>query len=360
MKCVIFINSLLGLMTAIQIRETMYRNCKFDIIMSDMVPELKAIYENNVLNEKFSNVKFIEYRKIKKNEKLLFFISPDLYMRKMLGGDFEDYTDIFFWNPTLLLHSCLIYLDANKRSYALHVYGDALGSYVTDCPSDHEHFRNEKLNMLVAHVKGFRFVEDMDYDYYVFSQKFISFDTKRTIVEIPKIKDELICYYNRLFLYNNRNAHIENRIIFMDKQHDDQFANTDFGLEVIKEIIAVVGSHELIVKPHPRQNLEIYADYINILQNVIPWELYCLNNNISDKVIISYGSTALYMPYIFDDRQKYTMINFKIGSSFETIFEKEYEEFVEKMKVANPNFYEVENISQFKEILENIICLRDK
>ena len=354
MKCVIFVNSLLGLITAVQIREYIYRDCEFDIILSDMVSELKNIFDNRILEEKFSNVKFIKYKNQKKIDKLLFYVSPKLYMKKLLGDSFQLYTDILFWNPTLLFHSCIMYLDKKKHHYNLHLYGDALGSYVTDYPFDNEHFKFRILNRLLRLVNGFKYVKDLNYDYYVFASEYISFRSKHRIIEIPTVKEEIVSYYNRLFTYHKKTK-INNCIIFMDKQHDDQFKKDDHALKIIQEIIKVMGNEEVVVKPHPRQDIRIYSnDNINILNMKIPWELYCFNNDISDKVIISYGSTALFMPFIFNSKQKYTLINVKTKSKFEEIFENEYGMFIKKFKLKNSNFYDLENIDQLIEILDKI------
>ena len=354
MKCVIFVNSLFGLISAIQIREGIYQDCVFDIIVSDIDPKLKRVYDNRVLEEKFSNVIFVSHKNQKKFDKLVFFLSPELYIKRILGNNIKFYTDVFFWNPTLLLHSYLIYLNRNHQHYNLHLYGDAIGSYVTECPFDNSPFNNRLLNILLKFVSGFCNVEEMSYDYYVFASKYISFSPKHRIIEIPSVKKDMTEYYNRLFNYDER-IHIFQRIIFMDKQHDDMFDEFDYGLSIINELIRSWKNESVIVKPHPRQDLQIYTkNNIRTLRLDNPWELYCLNNDISDKVIISYGSSALYLPYIFNCKQKYIAINIKADSRFERIYSKEYNAFIDKFKYNNSNFYEVDDIAQLIGILNRI------
>ena len=53
------------------------------------------------------------------------------------------------------------------------------------------------------------------------------------------------------------------------------------------------------MKPHPRVDPNIYTELgIEIFDKDVPWEVYCLNNNIEEKILICTLTSAAVMPYI--------------------------------------------------------------
>ena len=351
MKCVIFVNSLMGLISAVQIRSYYYPSCEFDIILSDMVPTLERIYIGGLLKEKFNKVFFVKYKNLSKFNKLLYLISPHIYVRRVLGSELSDYSDVFFWNPTLLLHGCINVLDLRKNEYRLHLYGDAIGSYVVDYPFEDQQFKNRILNYIFMRNRHFKLIKDLSYDYFIFGSEFFSIETKRKIVDIPQIKNDDLEYYNRLFSYCE-DFGFEEKVVFMDKCHSDEFEDDNFGMKCIIEIARTVGYDNFIVKPHPRQDTSLYDK--NMIRKLVvdfPWEIYCLNNTKTDKIIISYGSSALFMPYILSEEVNYTSICINIETNFNKIFRNEYSRFIETIRNHGKNIYVANNSQEIYRIL---------
>lgn len=353
MRCVIFVNSYMGLITAIQIREYLYNNCEFDMVMSDLTPSLFEIYNNGVLKDRFDNIYFVSTGRYKRIYKYITLISPQKYLKKILKTDIKEYTDVFFWNPTQLVHNYIMHLDSIGINYKLHLYGDAIGSYVVDYPFETNLYRSKILNSIIRKRAGYRFIKELEYDYFVFAPQYISFETKRKIVEIPKINKKDIEYYNKIFGFDT-SIKIDNKYIFMDKQHNDEFSGDDISISILKTINELVDKDDFIIKSHPRQNESVYSkNNLNVLKLDIPWEIYCFNNDIKYKIIISYGSSALFMPFIMFG-SKYTSICIQTQNNFNQIFKKEFQLFLEKFSKENKNLVVVNDISQLPDVIRKL------
>lgn len=90
----------------------------------------------------------------------------------------------------------------------------------------------------------------------------------------------------------------EKFIFFEDFFFADRHITND--MELFKEVVECVGKENLIVKTHPRDDFNRFAllDSKTMGASKTPWEAQLLNSDISDKVLISVSSTAIFTPYI--------------------------------------------------------------
>lgn len=351
-RVVAFADSYISLITIIQIRKYLFQNDKFDIVLSDLTSGLKTIFEKKTLENLFDRVYFASYEKMTRFDKFRILFSQKKMIHRILGEELPFYTDIFFWNPSLLFYSYWIYLSKSKNMYRLHLYGEALGAYVTDCPVEDGVFKNRVLNEYLRLVFGCIPVKEMIYDYYVFEPSLISFESNRSVVGIPKIVTSDISYLNRVFEYDLNAAVIKEKVLFMDKKHADETSDEIKIVGLLRKMNALLGKESFAVKAHPRQNKSIYRDNgIKLISMDYPWEIYCMNNSIDDKTIISYSSSAMYMPYILMD-SNHKSICIKIDTIFTQTFSKEYDTFIKKVKALNKNVKVINDISELSRLVD--------
>lgn len=338
-RMVAFVNGYISLIAVIQIKKVMFPDERFDIVISDLTPGLKKIYDSKVLEEEFEKVYFSQYSSMKRINKAFILFSPNKLIQDIVGEPLPYYTDIFFWNPTWLFYSYIMHLNTMGREYNLHLYGEALGAYVTDHPIEDPLFKCNFLDSYLEKKYGYRLVKNMEYDYYVFAQELISFDSDRNIVSIPKLTQDCIGYLNRVFSYEEHKNKIKEKFIFMDKYHKDEMNNENMIISILNRLITSLGSESFAVKAHPRQDKSFYLDNdIRSIEMDFPWELYCLNNNIDDKIIISYSSSAMYMPYILSDSD-HVSISLELKTPFSDIFFNEYHCFIENLRKRDKKVY---------------------
>lgn len=77
-------------------------------------------------------------------------------------------------------------------------------------------------------------------------------------------------------------------------------SRTTNDLDLFLEIANIVGKDNIIVKRHPRNPINRFEKlgFKVMEQQNIPWEIILLNHDISDKVLISFGSSATLTPFL--------------------------------------------------------------
>lgn len=300
-ECVMFVNSPINLMLAIQIRRTLYKNKVFDLVLSNGTSGLRDAFYTHILDSVFNHVYFSDYENINRSSIIRGIFNPSVIWRILTGADFIDYQNIFFWNPTLLFQSYVTDLTRRNKPFNLHLYADAISGYFTDQPDE---FIGGKYGFVWRKIFKYPCVKNMSYDYYMYCPEYMGYESNHDIVSVPAISTDdneykEIC--NKIF--GNINE-IKEKVIILDTVHSENFLNPDDGINNIREIIKLYGSENVAVKPHPRQDKKIYASLnINVINGTFPFELYCMNHGIDDKLIISYGSSSSLLPYILFNSQ---------------------------------------------------------
>lgn len=355
MKNVIIVDSMFNLLLSIQLRKTILKNEECDIILSSYASGLRSIYANNSLSCLFDDVFFADYTLISKKTKLQAMIDPEKMVIKLIGNKLPYYGQVFFWNPTHLLYYLLMHYNNHKHSYALHLYGDAMGAYVVDYPIENTFFRKKIVNSYFVRRFSHKLVKELDYDYYVFSPELIGFNPSHKLVEIPSITSEsrvVKCFYDAYGIDYDV-SEVKAQYIYLDIKHHEQFGNTGAGLVVLSGLSKKFGN-DFIVKPHPRQEKDIYVDSnVPILDLQIPWELYCMQHSIDRKVIITFCSSSAFMPYVLFDSNHVT-ICVLTPMTFLDYFKKEFTSFVMKLRQRGKRIYLVDSIDEIDGVLNDL------
>ena len=141
----------------------------------------------------------------------------------------------------------------------------------------------------------------------------------------------------------------------MDVVHKDKFGTSDMGIKYMQALTNIVPDNEFVVKPHPRQNVEIYKaiNNLQLIEFYVPWEVYCLNNDISGKIIITFGSSSAFLPFIYT-KARYSVICIDLPSSFNTIYKDEWRKFIDALRVKNP-IYLVYSPDELEDVVRKII-----
>ena len=355
MNNVILVNSLFNLMTAIQLRRKILANMPVDIILSDQAKGLEKIYHNRTLEDIFDNVYFAKYSGIDFSDKIKGVINPNYIIKKITGYDFKPYSDVFFWNPTLFFHYYLFEANKCDLQVNLHVYGDAMGGFFTDIPLDRGVFRRNFINKMIYKYYHYIPLNECEYDYYEYHPKYITFNTTRKVIEIPSFDDdpEIIKIFNKVFELSD-DQEILDSVIILDFNQDDHFPDSSEGIDFIYHITKVINK-SITLKPHPRQGLDIYNGIdVNISNLSCPWELYCLNHVVDDKLIIAFSSSSSILPYILCDT-RYRLIFVDLKNNLSDYFDGKWSLIIQKLVQEGKNISYVENINEFDKAISQIV-----
>lgn len=350
---VIFVNSLFNIIMAVLIRKKIYMNDSFDIVISSLSPGLDDIFDRKILEECFDHVYYVDYNKVSRLNKIQALLVPETFFKNTTGHEFIEYTDIFFWNPTLFFYFYLFECKRRKKSTKLHLYGDAMGAYMCDAPNEKGIFREKIINEYLKIRFSYQPVRDMVYDYYIMKPEYRAFDTEKEIVEVPvinKCDTDILHYLNRIFEYSP-DIYINQKYIFMDVIRKEKFDDSQNGDQIIKTLLEILPTDDFILKPHPRQDKKIYNGIdLTLMELNIPWEIYCANIDINNKVIISFGSSSAFLPLILWGCN-YTLICIDLPNSLNTIYSKEWKRFLKNLYNKGKNIHTVMDAKDLRNLL---------
>lgn len=121
-----------------------------------------------------------------------------------------------------------------------------------------------------------------------------------TLHRIPQIRDpQLIAHMNRIYSFSP--FEVPEEVIFLDQPLDRADA-ADAIYRLLGELTERFGDKHVIVKPHPRSSGVDFSQFHTYpRQSASPFEIYLLNHDYTDKILISHRSTASCTPkFCFD------------------------------------------------------------
>lgn len=166
---------------------------------------------------------------------------------------------------------------------------------------------------------------------------------------------------NSVFAFTQENDFLQKKfVLFEESFSQDGVVLND--LELLIEAANCLDKTECLLKKHPRSTSErTQAIGIDLMCGYAPWELYCLNYDFSDNVLIAISSTALLNPKLIFDCEPTIIFLYKLLKPKAAYHTKEVIQHIENVKklYRGKNFYIPESHEELKKILSDIKGERD-
>ena len=124
------------------------------------------------------------------------------------------------------------------------------------------------------------------------------------IKKVQKDDKEYINMLNVIFGYNSMNDIYDKKIVFFEESY---YADgNDIGdVEIVNYIASVVGKENIFIKIHPRNPINRFAElgYKTNRNTVIPWEITAMNEDFSDKTLITIASGSSITSYFMSSNE---------------------------------------------------------
>ena len=342
---------------------------RFDIIIPSKRPALEKIYKNDALNKHFNKVYLADYGAINnfvKKASVIFNASNgiSMYLNEKLDND---YTDLFFWNPSEFFYVLYAYLECNNR-FKVHVYADAFGGYTVDAPDkpcdidgiyeisegfmgDYPVFKTGIMDYLFKKKYNVPYVRDMNFDYYMFKPELSIIERTHDVVELPcnEFRDS-IDLINAVYEYN-KEYHIQNRWVFLTNVFGEKREIKED--EKILDIVALeLEKDGLSIKPHPRQDANAFSKYsVDVINTVFTMESYSLNNDLEDYVFISDESSSIFYSALVLEKKMTVIWLRSLFPGSKIYHEKLWRFFVNKMIENGCRSFEPHSEGELKETI---------
>ena len=234
------------------------------------------------------------------NKKNIYRIWPDL------SCDFNDYqymsfcpaADFFICNFAYLFNKKIryIWLEDGLSSYAN--YGDFLPNKSM----------KDFARRMLRHNSGKKNIECQ----YLYRPELANYQIpfERLKADFLRPDSETAKMAEFIFDFKSENIIKEKYIYFDNAYRKDGIVANDY--EILSTVSEIVGKDNLIVKPHPRNDISLYdGTGLKVCKNnYIPWEIYYFHKEmLRDKILIGAVGTALLSPFLyFNSKQKVILL----------------------------------------------------
>lgn len=293
------------IMMAVAFKMTILEEEIVDIIVSDIIFNSETLYKNIEQSNFFNKVYYIKnYQYDYSGEKTLIDILRRKKIVESLIPDLKSYEN--FYITDTLPSMDVIYELLLKKNKNLKLFYFEEGPIAVLCDQGNHFKVNKKTygikSRLISLVLGKKYINGNFCGAYstVYDQMPPNYFTWH---KLPIITGDTLTRYvdvmNLFWNYKHDNS-LKDKVIFLEESfYVDNRGNND--MEIIDDIIEVVGAENVLVKLHPRTRHNRFEQRGIITYNNIsvPWELIALNGDLDNTILISVGSGALLYPNMY-------------------------------------------------------------
>lgn len=325
MRILFAVDSFFQLIEATNLRMSIYCEDKADIAIYSSTPSAKKVCESLKKTGVFDNCYYVDTSLTRCSSKYSFFDKLPKYFvylytiffsykytRKLFKSEIDRYDQFLFVGygalPECIYNAC----KKVNRDLVCYRYEDSYVSYTKEYVKSKGAVRSliEKIGKIVS--KRNNIVDDIK-GYYFISPDLVQISLDYPIIEAPRIdrlNSKLVGVLNEAFGFDTLKDNYKEKYIFFESG-DSFFEANNEDVQFIKELAAIVGGDNILVKRHPRCTENRFKSLgVHIAKSSnIPWELIQMNIRMDNKVFITTTSAAALSSLIyFGDNSKTIML----------------------------------------------------
>jgi len=302
-------------MAALAIKEQFYKDSETDIMISDSVHRRNTLKDNILENDLFDHVYYGDIRtffpksqnKIKHEVMRIWSAAVPTYIAKHIEFESANYDVFVTTEVNYYTESIFSLLKKVNPNIKVELMDEGYSSYTYYFRENYRPTtRKNKIKRLLFRALGLltsrKYISDQAKKIYYFAPELLCW--KDIPYQIEKIDTSLIMDYrslvNQMFGYGQLNVdgiaeEYKEKFIFFEESFFWSQGNQN-DVEIINRIADIVGKENMIIKLHPRNQINRFEDmgYKTNKTEGIPWELVVLNMNPKkEKVFITFSSGAV-------------------------------------------------------------------
>ncbi len=317
------------LMNAINLKVSFYKEDLAEIYIFDYFSNTSNIADNLKKTNIFSKVYLIEHKIYRHPSGLI----KNFIFNRKIGEEFKkkNYSKLYICYNGLLQNLFYNFFLKGNKNMEVNFFDEGTATYI------YPYKKALRLSFKIF-LKCF-FMTSMDKhleSVYLYCPSAIQENKQYKVKQLPKISKknkELINIYNQIFDYNCEENEFEDRnIIFFEESFSQDTDCSDE--ELIGMVLNSIDKDEIIVKRHPRVKKNRYIDYgVRYNKNSsIPWELYLLNNDFQEKILITLSSTAAISPKVIFDEEPRVIILYHLLDKKAYIHTDFFDKYIDSIK----------------------------
>lgn len=297
-----------------------YKNDSVTLVLLDTIAQVEDLYYNAREEKKFSKVwlwrvkdKF-KFTKVSRVYQCVMGWRASLRIMQPYINGKEKYDVLLYSNNSPIVLHVMNVLSHNNSDIVFEMFEDGFSTY-----SDYiGNFFASLKKISKFSWKIFRKTSML----YVFNEQIMGwkpeFEVKNIGTSFSEPCRERI---NRIFSYDELIDDYRKKIIFFEESYAADGKMID-DIELLEHISKIVGKENIIVKIHPRNPTNRFAEkgYITNTNISIPWEVIVLNLNCKSTIFITMASNAAMNPFFLFGKKNRAILLFKCTSYSESLY----------------------------------------
>lgn len=222
-----------------------------------------------------------------------------------------EYDNVFLSSKAYLPRMVYLYFVKQKKEFSTYYFDDGAGTY-----ENNRAYRIRRADRILRMILFGKKAVGTGFDRYVFSPPlFKQLNGDAVAKPIKKFweNEDGRRFINVIFGLSSK-PYIKEKLIILDQPKKELFNEEDIIRigNIYNQLAESIGHDEVIVKKHPRSSAEDYQNIRYFESTGIPFELFCLNINMNDKILVSHSSTAVTTPKILFDQEPTVIVLTKL------------------------------------------------
>lgn len=305
-------NTVYQIMISAWLKYKVFSDIEADIIISNHINGYKTI-ANNIKKVKLFNEVYTVDSKEKSQDRIVYKNKLQLlYHDCCSNAELKRYIDIKCCYDELFVSNLdgftkLLFSVLNRKyKTKIHMFEDGISTYSKLYEQFYEN--TKKGNSFHDFLKYVLFRNKTVYgnviSLWVLNPDTLLWNPKYEVNRIPVIETDskFKKMLNVVFDYDNMTDNYDKKYIYFEESF---FADTGYmeDVELVNKLADIVGKDNVMVKIHPRNQKNRFKElgYKTNEDISIPWEVILMNNDFSDKILITIGSQTIVTPCILFD-----------------------------------------------------------
>lgn len=360
-RILIIANTYYQLLLAIQLKNTIYKKDKLNLIVSNHSRNAKIVYERLKECNLFESVSYIESREIVYKKKTLFdkvkILLDNLASKNSKYSFYLREIDDYFFDE-MIVYNCGVdiygifsILVKHNPGLVVSIMEEGILSYGIDI--DNKNIKT--IDYFRKAIKQVTLTETMRF-FYCFCPEFYKGKLKPVFIPRITINSDTAYITSHIFDLHNNTFEYKQKYIFFTSVYDFEGGEPIGEYNLVCDIANIVGIDNLLIKTHPRDTRDIYekAGFCVDKNSQIPWEAIQLSCDLSDRIYLTAtsgsvlaGTFLVYSPIKTFYMYKLCKLSHNLSAQ-STV--KEIKRLLNSIECEEKN-YKIREISRIEEIL---------
>ncbi len=293
-------NTYYQLILAIQLSITIFNDGEVSVALSDASKNSSKVYENLKKCDLFRKVFYFKTKEDSRGkiQIALSYITGKDYIWET--NNIGAYDEIIYFTEGKEIYSLFAYIYKYNKNIRVSRYEEGIFSYGLGVAKS----KKGIIAASIRHLKFQKALEDAYYNFYCFFPRLYQGTMKPVKIPDFDTNPKLAEYLRDVFDITVSESDYSEKYIYFSSVYDFEGGEPIGELNLVKRIADTVGKENLLVKVHPRDDINKYMSYgLNIDRNSsAPWEAIQLSHDFSRNIFLTSTSGAAIGSCLFQKK----------------------------------------------------------